>query len=243
MHSLLGLGKGKELLKVRFISLELLSSTYLMSFPSSPLLSLSYISELRMILLGWKGVGKSLAGNTMLGFQGFDVGKQTEVSLRRQSQVSGRRVTVVDTPGWGWWSVKQTSLRVKRETRRAAELLHPGPHALLLVLPVVSSLTSRKRYVLENHMEKIFGTQWSQYTLVLFTCGDWLRGLGYSIEEHIQRGGKELVKLLETCGNDYHVLDSKSPEGHKQVPELLNKVEEIIAHNATAPYLYIEGKS
>ena len=57
MHSLLGLGKGKELLKVRFISLELLSSTYLMSFPSSPLLSLSYISELRMILLGWKGVG------------------------------------------------------------------------------------------------------------------------------------------------------------------------------------------
>ncbi|XP_062387557.1 GTPase IMAP family member 8 [Sardina pilchardus] len=199
--------------------------------------------ELRIILLGWKGAGKSMAGNTILGFQGFDVGKQTEVSLRRQSQVSGRRVTLVDTPGWGWWSVKQTPKQVKRETRRAGELLRPGPHVLLLVIPVVSSLTSRKRFVLEDHMEKFFGEEWAQYTLVLFTCGDWLRGLGYSIEEHIQKGGKELIRLLETCGNYYHVLDNKSPEGHRQIPELLNKVEEIIAQNTREPYLYVEDHS
>lgn len=196
-----------------------------------------------MILLGWKGAGKSMAGNTILGFQGFDVGKQTEFSLRRQSQVSGRRVTVVDTPGWDWWSLKQTPKQVKRETYRAGELLHPGPHALLLVLPIVSSLTARKRNVLEDHMEKIFGGQWFQYTLVLFTGGDWLRCQGYSIEEHIHKAGKELVKLLETCGNYYHVLESQSLDGHRQVPELLNKIEEIITHNTTDPYLYVEGKS
>lgn len=91
-------------------------------------------------------------------------------------------------------------------------------------------------------MEKIFGKDWSQYTMVLFTCGDWLQGLGYSIEEHIQRSGKELVRLLETCGNYYHVLNNKSPGGHRQVPDLLNKVEEIVAHNAREPYLHIEGK-
>lgn len=195
------------------------------------------------MLLGWKGVGKSNAGNTILGFQGFDVGKQTEVSLRRQSQVSGRRIILVDTPGWDWWSVKKTSQKAKHEAQRANDLLCPGPHALLLVIPTVSSLCSRKRFVLEDHMESIFGKEWSQYTMVLFTCGDWLQGLGYSIEEHIQRSGKELVRLLETCGNYYHVLNNKSPEGHRQVPDLLNKVEEIVAHNAGAPYLYMEGKS
>ncbi|XP_063075837.1 GTPase IMAP family member 8 [Engraulis encrasicolus] len=202
-----------------------------------------YISpprELRMILLGWKGAGKSMAGNTILGFQGFDVGKQTEFSLRRQSQVSGRQLTVVDTPGWDWWSVRQTSKQVRRESFRAQELLHPGPHALLLVLPLVSSLTARKRNTLEDHMEKIFGSHWFQYTMVLFTCGDWLRCQGYSIEEHIHSAGKEMVRLLETCGNFYHVLDGLNLDtGHRQVPELINKIEEIVTHNTTEPYLFV----
>ncbi|KAG7239395.1 hypothetical protein INR49_029161 [Caranx melampygus] len=92
--------------------------------------------ELRLLLLGWKGVGKSSVGNSILGRRFFESGQETELCLRRQALVSGRRVTIVDTPGWDWFSVRRTPKRIRQESQRGAALLRPGPHTLLLVLPL-----------------------------------------------------------------------------------------------------------
>uniref|UniRef100_A0A7N6FL16 AIG1-type G domain-containing protein n=1 Tax=Anabas testudineus TaxID=64144 RepID=A0A7N6FL16_ANATE len=72
--------------------------------------------ELRLLLLGWKGVGKSSVGNAILGRRYFESGQETELCLRRQALVSGRRVTIVDTPGWDWFSVRRTPKRIRQDT-------------------------------------------------------------------------------------------------------------------------------
>lgn len=196
--------------------------------------------ELRVLLLGWKGVGKSSVGNAILGRKFFESGQETELCLRRQALVCGRRVTVVDTPGWDWFSVRRTPKRIRQESQHGAALLRPGPHTLLLVLPVVSSLTARKRRTLLAHIETLFGETACLHTIVLFSCGDWLGRT--PIEEHILRGGRELQRLLEYCGNYYHVLDSKTPGKDRSVSVLLDKIEEMIRENGDKAFLPIQDE-
>ncbi|XP_062341159.1 GTPase IMAP family member 8 isoform X2 [Osmerus eperlanus] len=194
--------------------------------------------ELRVLLLGWKGVGKSSVGNAILGRRDFESGLETELCMRRQALVAGRRVTVVDTPGWDWFSVRRTPRRIRQETKRGGALLYPGPHTILLVLPVVCSLSTRKRRTLEAHIEALFGDRACLHTMVLFSCGDWLGRT--PIEEHIQRGGRELHSLLEYCGNYYHVMDSKTPvKDSRSVSDLLDKIEEMIRENGDEAFLPI----
>uniref|UniRef100_A0A3P8Y1Z7 GTPase IMAP family member 8 n=1 Tax=Esox lucius TaxID=8010 RepID=A0A3P8Y1Z7_ESOLU len=193
-------------------------------------------TELRVLLLGWKGVGKSSVGNTLLGHRAFESGTETQQSLRRQAEVAGRRVTVVDTPGWDWFSLRRTPKHIRQESKRGAALLRPGPHTLLLVLPIISTLTVRKRRTLEAHLEGLFGDNACLHTMVLFSCGDWLGRL--PVEEHIQRGGRELHRLLEYCGNYYHVMDSKRPgKDPGNVSDLLDKIEEMIRENGEEAFL------
>lgn len=177
-------------------------------------------------------------GNAILGRRYFESGQETELCLRRQALVSGRRITIVDTPGWDWFSVRRTPKRIRQESQRGAALLRPGPHTLLLVLPVVSSLTARKRRTLLAHIETLFGDSACLHTMVLFSCGDWLGRT--PIEEHILRGGRELQRLLEYCGNYYHVLDSKTPGKDRSVSVLLDKIEEMIRENGDKAFLPIQ---
>ncbi len=149
-----------------------------------------------MLLVGWRGAGKSSAGNLLLGCRVFESGHPTEVSVRRQALVAGRHLTVVDTPGWDWFSVQRTPSNIRREIKLGAGLLHPGATCALMVIPVVSTLTPKRDGPLKANLE-MFGEEACQHTLVLFSCGDLLYGT--SIEDHIQRDGGELLKLMQHC--------------------------------------------
>ncbi|XP_016300224.1 GTPase IMAP family member 5-like [Sinocyclocheilus anshuiensis] len=164
--------------------------------------------------------------------------KVEEMVQENQGWFFGRHLTVVDTPGWDWSSVQRTPSNIRKEIKLGAGLLHPGPHALLLVIPVVSTLTPKKRQALKSHLE-MFGEEACQHTLVLFSCGDWLYGT--SIEDHIQRDGGELLKLMQHCWNCYHVLDcTKASKDRSQVTELLRKIEEMVAENGEKPFLPVK---
>uniref|UniRef100_A0A3B3TNN5 GTPase IMAP family member 8 n=1 Tax=Poecilia latipinna TaxID=48699 RepID=A0A3B3TNN5_9TELE len=187
-------------------------------------------TELRIVLIGGRynnlRSGKSLAGNFILGQNVFNTSRRTAQSEAKQQEVFGRRVTVVDTPGCEM---------DKLEIENSVNLCPPGPHAVLLVVPVMINTDESYLRSVQEHMS-LFREEIWKHTLVLFTFGDWL-GVK-TVEEQIE-SDEGLQWIVNKCENRYHVLNNKDHSDKTQVKELLEKIEEMWAGNED-PYYEVE---
>uniref|UniRef100_A0A8C1WZM2 AIG1-type G domain-containing protein n=1 Tax=Cyprinus carpio TaxID=7962 RepID=A0A8C1WZM2_CYPCA len=181
------------------------------------------LPELRLVLLGWRWPGKSLTGNTILGREEFRLERAAEFCVKRETEVDKRKVTVIDTPGW--FSAQTTPMDYQQEMVRSVTLCPPGPHAFLLVIPV-GMFTETDRARIEENLA-LFGEDVWKHTMVVFTWAEILKDK--SIERHIRREGRDLQWVVDKCKKRYHVINNYIFGEHPQLPQLMEKVEKIVA--------------
>ncbi|KAK7166957.1 hypothetical protein R3I94_001375 [Phoxinus phoxinus] len=144
----------------------------------------------------------------------------SEECVIKEEKIYDRAISVVEFPALSQLSEQE----VMRQTLRCVSLCDPGVHVFLIIVPVGPLNDDDKA-----EMEKILKNFYSIEHLIVIFINDGT--VDRPVTDYV-KFSTESQRLISLCGGQYSVMSLKQPENSRQIPELLDYIENM----KTEPY-------
>ncbi|CAF1568266.1 unnamed protein product [Didymodactylos carnosus] len=202
--------------------------------------------EIRLVLLGKTGSGKSSLGNLLCAFtreeEQFEADNLsdsvTEKCAIGRTTFQGKTVVVVDTPGFFDTKARtpKERKRLVKEITKSIQASFPGPHAFLIVVKLGKFTKEERESVAQA--SKIFGQDILKHCIVVFTGKDTLGKR--TLDQWLEKANEELKDFLKACGQRYLAVDNLKlnveTERQKMAEEVLGKIMDLRKENNDAVF-------
>uniref|UniRef100_A0A8C1LS34 AIG1-type G domain-containing protein n=1 Tax=Cyprinus carpio TaxID=7962 RepID=A0A8C1LS34_CYPCA len=153
----------------------------------------------------------------------------SEECVKKEERIHGRQISLVELPALSQLSEEE----VMRQTLHCVCLCHPGVHVFLLIVPV-GPLTDEDKTEIEKIQKNFYSRE--HFMVMFITDGTVERP-----ETEFINNSPESQRLISHCGGRYCVMGLKDHENSRQIPELLDYIENM----KTEPYslqMYVKAQ-